>query len=189
MINRISTVNLRTGRYFSNLETNPDLNINGSDDQPGGSVPLREDMAENQNTSWTLAPGLLRKSPMGPMLVEACPSFALQWEQFLAEWAEEPDLPIYVALSDFARHLSVLLADNNGQVLQRVFSVVERFIVEGDGYVSEAAIVGIIEDLQNTNLHEGTTPDQYLPFLLPQTRRWWAKVQAFWSKGRLLTDD
>ena len=99
------------------------------------------------------------------------------------------EMPVYLALADFPRHLSGQLAENNNAVLERVFKIVERFIVEGDGYVREAAIVGIIEDLQNTNLHDGTTPDQYLPFLLPQTMRWWGKVNAFWSEGRILTDD
>jgi hypothetical protein len=61
--------------------------------------------------------------------------------------------------------------------------------IEGDGDVKEAAIVGLIEDLQNANLHSGTVPDQYLPFLLPQSRRWWGKVETFWSEGRLPTDD
>jgi len=60
-----------------------------------------------------------------------------------------------LALSDFAKHLSGLLTEGNDQVLTRVFNVVERFIVEGDAYVSEAAIVGLIEDLQNTNLTHG----------------------------------
>ena len=68
-----------------------------------------------------------------------------------------------------------------------VFGVLERLIIEGDSYVREAAIVGLIEDLQNTNLHSGTTPEQYLPFLLPKTNHWWKKVEAFWAEGRLLT--
>jgi hypothetical protein len=140
-------------------------------------------------TSLILAPGLIRRFQIGLILVEACPFFDPEWKQFLAGWADEPDVPIYLALSDFARHLSGLLAEGKEQALERVFTVVERFIVEGDGYVKEAAIVGLIEDLQNTNLCRGTLPDQYLTFLLPQCRRWWDKVEAFWSEGRLLTDD
>jgi len=146
-------------------------------------------MAHDPSTQGILSPGLIHKCQMGPMLVEVCPSFAPEWKRFLAEWDHEPDIPVYLALSDFAKHLSGLLTDGNDLVLTRVFNVVERFIVDGDAYVSEAAIVGLIEDLQNTNLHTGTTPDQYLSFLLPQSRRWWGKIKAFWSEGRLLTDD
>jgi hypothetical protein len=136
-----------------------------------------------------LAAGLIRRAQMGPMLVEACPSLEPEWKRFLTEWAKEPDLPMYVALSDLAMHLSGLLTDGKDEVLQRVFDLVERFILEGDTYVKEAAIVGLIEDLQNTNLHKGTTPDQFLRFLLPQSRRWWTKVEMFWREGRILTDD
>ena len=49
-----------------------------------------------------------------------------------------------LALADFAGHLSVVLDESGDQTL---FSNV--LVVEGDGYVSEAAIVGITEDLQN----------------------------------------
>jgi hypothetical protein len=132
---------------------------------------------------------MISRSEMIPLLVEACPSFESEWRQFQTECADEPDLPNYLAIGDFAKHLSRVLAEGNEVVLRRVFDVIERLILDGDAYVAEAAVVGVIEDLQNTNLHTGTTPEQYLPFLLPQTRRWWTKVNAFWSKGELLTDD
>jgi hypothetical protein len=145
-------------------------------------------MTENSDASG-IPPRLISRDQMGPLLVEACPSFEPQWKTFLAEWDHEPDLPLYIVISDFARHLSTILARSDDERLHCVFAVVERFIVGGDAFVSEAAIVGILEDLQNGNLHSGTKPEQYLPFLLPQSRRWWAKVEAFWKEGKLLTDD
>jgi hypothetical protein len=66
---------------------------------------------------------------------------------------------------------------------------VEQWHVSGDTYVKEAATVGLLEDLQNTNLHEGTDPDAFRKFLGPESERWWSKVVRFWSEGRLLTDD
>ena len=132
---------------------------------------------------------MMNRSQMIPPLVEACPSFDPSWQAFRAEWADESALPCYIAIGDCASHLSTVLANGNDVVLRHVFEVVERLIVAGDPYVKEAAIVGVIEDLQNTNLHSGAKPEQYLPYLLPQSRRWWAKVEAFWREGRLLTDD
>jgi hypothetical protein len=145
-------------------------------------------VTENLDTSGNARPFISQRQ-MGPLLLEACPSFEPQWKEFLAEWAEEGGLPMYLLFGDFARHLSGLLLRGDDQCLRRVFDVVERFIVEGDAYVSEAAIVGILEDLQNGNLHFGTRPEQYLPFLLPQSRCWWFKVEAFWKEGKLLIDD
>ena len=132
---------------------------------------------------------MITRDEMIPLLVEACPSFEPEWRAFREEWANEAELPCYIAIGEFARHLSSVLANGNEEVLNKVFEVVERLILEGDPYVREAAIVGAIEDLQNSNLHSGTKPDQYLPYLLPQSRRWWTRVEAFWNEGRLLTDD
>ena len=41
---------------------------------------------------------------MMPLLVEASPGFAGKWEEVQAEWVDEPSLPYYLALADFARH-------------------------------------------------------------------------------------
>jgi hypothetical protein len=133
---------------------------------------------------------VISRSEMLPLLVEACPEFESTWREFLAEWSEEPGPPPhYLALSDFARHLSAVLARGDEATLRRVFAAVERLIVEGDAYVNEAAIVGLLEDLQNTNLHNGTDPAQYERFLLSQSRRWWNKLTDFWERGQLLVDD
>ena len=146
-------------------------------------------MTDSQDTPRRV-PRIVYRQQMGPLLLGACPSFEPQWKQFLADWISDgPDLPLYILWGDFARHLSGLLLRGDDETLRRVFEVVELFIIEGDSYVSEAAIVGILEDLQNTNLHSGTKPEHYLPFLLPQSRRWWEKVELFWKDGKLLTDD
>ena len=51
-------------------------------------------------------------------------------------------------------------------VLSAVFTAVERLLVEGDPDVREATVVGLLEDLQNLNLHpNGTAPEQFLPYL------------------------
>lgn len=80
---------------------------------PGGSF---RDATQKGNH---LAPRPIRTSQMGPMLVEACPSFEPEWKQFLAEWIDEPEPPIYLAHGDFARHLSGLFVENNHEVPQR----------------------------------------------------------------------
>jgi hypothetical protein len=46
--------------------------------------------------------------------------------------------------------------------------------VDGDDWVREAAAVGLVESLENLNLHEnGTDPEQFRPFLGPESSRWW----------------
>jgi hypothetical protein len=124
---------------------------------------------------------------MMPMMLTACPSFDDKWRAFLYYWRDEGDLPVYLALSELARHLIAMLAQNDVESFPAVFAVVERWHVEGDSYVAEAAAVGLLEDLQNANLHESTVPEQFRQFLLPQSAKWWDKLNDFWEGGNPLT--
>jgi hypothetical protein len=69
-----------------------------------------------------------------------------------------------------------------------IFGVVERWIEEGDRYVREAATVGLLEDLQNLNLHKTTRPDDFLQWLGPKGRHSWHMVDLFWRTGTLIRD-
>jgi hypothetical protein len=126
-------------------------------------------------------------------LLEACSSFLPAWQAHLAEYADlhaEGHAMHYLALADLARHLIGLKADGRTEAFPEIFAVVERWHIEGDHYVREAATVGLLEDLQNTNLHErGTQPDDFVPWLQPVSLRWWRKVEAFWEEGILLSED
>jgi hypothetical protein len=126
---------------------------------------------------------------MFPLLLEVEPAFQPTWDVFLAEWREKGDLPLYLALSDLARHLITRIEINDTARFDAVFDVVERWHLEGDDYVREAASIGLLEGLQNTYLHSVTKPDAFLPWLRPETRRWWEKVDAFWQKGTIIRDD
>ncbi len=123
------------------------------------------------------------------LLLEACPPFDPEWRRFKTEYADDPEQFLYVAIPPFTRCLSQALAAGDTATVRRVFDVLERLIVEGDTHVQEAAVVGIIKNLQNASLHDRTTPDDYVPYLMPESQRWWGKVQTFWTNGRLLTED
>ena len=125
---------------------------------------------------------------MEPVL-EACPTFRPTWDAFVEEWRSEPTLPHYLALADLARHLISALAARDLETLTRVFAVVERWHLEGDQYVREAATVGLLEDLQNESLHTSTSPAEFEPFLLPTSLEFWRKVERFWAKGEIIKDD
>ena len=124
-----------------------------------------------------------------PML-EAHPEFSELWDEFVKEWSSEPEgLPHYVLISDVVRECSKILASGQKYRIRKVLSVVERWLLEGDPYVREAATVGFIEDLQNGNLHEGTTPEDFVEFLGPECSFWWKKVERFFSHGEPILDD
>jgi hypothetical protein len=124
-------------------------------------------------------------------LLVADPSFEPTWHEFVADWGGEgqAELPYYLALADLARHLVVQLERGEARTLSAVFDVVEQWHLRGDAYVREAATIGLLEALQNTNFHCRTRPTDFEPWLRPETRRWWNKVERFWSEGELIRDD
>src|SRR3954469_14697039 len=93
-------------------------------------------------------PPLITKAEMMDVLLAASPTFAEKWEAFRREWADEADLPIYLALSDFARHAISFLEAKDDMRLRCIFEAVERLHVEGDQYVRDAATVGLLGDMQ-----------------------------------------
>ncbi len=134
---------------------------------------------------------MIAKDNMMGVLVEACPSFAPQWEEFQEEWREKADdMPLYMAMADFARHLIGMVERGEMAGLPSVFAAVERLHEEGERYVREAATVGLLEDLQNVNLHKnGTVPEKFRPYLGPKSTLWWNKLDRFWQNKELLSDE
>jgi hypothetical protein len=133
---------------------------------------------------------MIEASEMFPLLVEASPSFSKEWAGFQAEWANELSLPYYIALGVFACHMCSLFSEGQHQTLAKVFAVIERLHNEGNSYVKEAAIVGLLEDLQNLILNHPTMElEQFERFLFPETMRYWYKVIAFWNEGEIITNE
>ena len=132
---------------------------------------------------------MIRREEIPEILLNACPSFGPKWQEFLDEWRNEPDPPIYLALAEFARHIIDLLANRDTAQFPMVFDAIERMHTEGEGFVKEAATIGLLEALQNTNLHQTTEPEQFRPYLRTVSESWWDKLYDFWEKGTLLTDN
>jgi hypothetical protein len=125
---------------------------------------------------------MIDKDEMMAVMLDACPSFAPAWRAFLDDWREEAhDLPLYVALGDLACHLIGLLGRGEAAELPAVFRAVERWHLEGDEYVREAATVGLLEGLQNLNLHTSTCPEQFRALLGPESARCWDDLAASWE--------
>lgn len=127
---------------------------------------------------------------MGSMLV-ACPSFQEQWEQFVKEWVDDPvlfedggdgSLPHYLALSELADHLIAKLEAGDTQEFEAVFGVLEEWIVRGSQYVSEAAVVGLLEDLTYEARYRERQVADFIPWMKPTTRKWLPEVVDFWER-------
>ncbi len=125
----------------------------------------------------------ISKDQMFEPLLAACPSFQPAWKEFLAESELHPDQePLYyVALGDLSRHLVERLRSGATAEFPAVFQVVENWHCLGDHYVREAATVGMLEGLQNIAGHEGVDPTAFEKWLLPESKKWWVKLNRFWT--------
>ena len=124
---------------------------------------------------------LISKNDMMGVLLAVCSSFEPIWNEFLAEWADEPDPPLCLALAALARHLIGMLQRGETENFSAIFTAVEGLHLHGDHFVREATTIGLFESLQNLNLHSSTKPEQFEPYLGPVSKLWWDKLNRFWD--------
>jgi len=97
---------------------------------------------------------ITKEEMINPILVVS-PDFSPTWHNLLSEHEKSDDLPIYVALTELARHISHLHLNNRIDEVKAVFAVIEDWHLEGDTFVHEAVTSGLLEDLQNMKLNAG----------------------------------
>ncbi|PSF14830.1 DUF7674 family protein [Marinobacter shengliensis] len=131
---------------------------------------------------------MISKEEMFKPILAVSDGFRPIWNEFVSEWEDEAELPQYLALSDLATYISGLVTESRTRELSDIFEVIERWLIEGDGYVREAAIVGILEDLQNTNVVGSDVPDKVQELLPPESQKQWAKIIEFWDTGRIISE-
>jgi len=129
----------------------------------------------------------IEKKDMFEPLLKACPTFQPIYKKFLADWEEDEDveldgLPYYLALGNLAHHLLDLLRTKNTQTFPKVFEVVELWQVTGSHYVQEAAVIGLLEGIQNIASHDKQIdPDEFIVWLGPVSKNYWDRLNRFWD--------
>jgi hypothetical protein len=126
-----------------------------------------------------MAASRITRDKMFEPLLAADPSFRSRWADFMAEWSDEAEPPLYLALSSLARHVLECLEAERTDRFGAIFSVVERWHTEGDAYVSEAATIGLLESLQI--LSKDSDRKTVERWLGPESKRWWDKLDRFWK--------
>ena len=96
--------------------------------------------------------------------------------------------PIWIGLGgrftlDWVADLARNTQAGKDSELKNVFSIVERWHTEGSPYVKEAATIGLLEGLQSEDNASAVEP-----YLLPESRKWWGKVNEFWESGKLISE-
>jgi hypothetical protein len=122
----------------------------------------------------------IAQDEMFGMMLEASPTFAAYWAADAGESLavnDDGSILHYVVLGDFARHLIEQLKDEETSEFPAVFSVVERCVENGDDYVVNAIIVGLLERLQNDEHSE-----RLFGWLGPRAQKAWRDLDEFWQK-------
>ena len=135
-----------------------------------------------------MAGSRITRDGMFEPLLEADPSFRPLWNEFLAEWGDEEEPMIYIALGSLARHVLKCLEAGRTERFDAIFGVVERWHTDGDDDVRRAATVGLLEDLLPGGRDRTTVT--FEPWLGPESKRWWDKLERFWyGDGKVLSSE
>ena len=95
----------------------------------------------------------------------------------------------YLDLGEFASHLVALFQLKRRNEFPAVFAMIERLHTEGNSYVQEAATIGLLEAIQNVAGNAEIAPEVFRPFVLPESLRWWDKLNRCWSGDVLALRD
>jgi hypothetical protein len=109
------------------------------------------------------------------MILEACPSFQKLWDE-----SDNQDL-LYVVMGDLSRHLLDLYQKGQTDEFNPLCETIETFHTNGDSFVKEFATIGILEAIQNVWGNTDIDPEEFHKFLLPESRKWWKKLNDFWA--------
>jgi hypothetical protein len=123
---------------------------------------------------------VIAKDEVMPLLLEECPSFREPWNAYLATPSYEPG-NVYVDLGEFATHLVELMRLGSTEEFSAAFDAVERLHLEGDAFVMEAATIGLLEGIQNVSGNTGVDPAAFVPYLRPESAKWWDELDRFWD--------
>jgi len=121
-----------------------------------------------------------------PLLLAACPSFESAWAAIEHENVDD-EVPagrlLYLDAAEFIRHIGQLQLAESTDEFNAVFDLIERFIVDGDDYVTNLGVIGFLESLQMaTTTSLGLDPEvAFRSWFRPMSEAWWERLNRFWS--------
>ena len=66
-------------------------------------------------------------------------------------------------------------------LVRAAFGMLERFVTKGDPETQNAAVIGLIEGIQNHALSVDCRLEAFEPLLQPQSRKAWNDLNGFWE--------
>lgn len=121
------------------------------------------------------------------LLFDACPWLSETWDEVAGENADT-DFPGgrlgYLDAAWVVGQLADRLVAGDTGGFDAMFDLIERLVIEGDGYVSELAVIGYLEGMQmETVSSRGADPEAFRPWLRPLSATYWQAIHDFWERG------
>jgi hypothetical protein len=127
---------------------------------------------------------VIAKAEMMFLLGKACPSFMSVRERSTRHWKDEGDFIVRDVLDDLGHHLIGLLQRGEPGELPAVFAALERCLMEGDPFVRETAVPGLLQCLHAERCHEKTVPEQFRPYLGEEALGTWDSFNVLLEEPR-----
>jgi len=129
---------------------------------------------------------VINAEDLSGLYTDACPSFTQTW----AEIAKDPihvdeagARRHYLDAGEFVRHIAGLEVAGRREEFPAVFQMIEDLVTNGDSYVSNLAVIGILEGFQMASVTDlGVDPElAFRPLIGPSSEHWWARINRFWD--------
>jgi hypothetical protein len=116
-----------------------------------------------------------------PRLVEEFPGFRPRWEKHLSFWKGEP-AGGYNDVSEFAQFVvKDLYSSGKSEEVQRVFDLMEQWLVNGNKKVRDLVVIGFLEDVQNIASWQSFGRSVFIRFLGPRSSDAWNEIERVWA--------
>ncbi len=114
-------------------------------------------------------------------LVADFPAFRPRWEEHLQYWKGEP-AGRYLDIAEFV-HFVVEDLYPNGKTdeIQRVFDLMEEFLIAGSQKAQELVVIGFLEGIQNIASWQPFPNEVFISFLRPKSREAWDELERVWA--------
>ena len=120
---------------------------------------------------------MIDKSQIWPLILRSTPSFQNEFDQ-----KSSADVGLdYMIAANYGRHLLRLYQTGETKIFPALSQTIEQLIVEGDVYVSEFAVIGILEGIVLTWRDENIDTKYLAQHLLPTSLAYWESIAKFWN--------
>jgi hypothetical protein len=122
---------------------------------------------------------IIHKDQVSKKLYDIYPEFKVILE---TEYDLEEISMSYPVAGRFSTYLLELYKQGHTENFKIVAELIEDLLTYGDSYVSELAVIGYLEGIQNIWDNNAVDSEIFYGYLLPKSRQAWDELKVFWQR-------